>query len=76
MIEILILVILWALTCILSCIVGAIISKKLEYKPRARERPEATELQQRMAEKARAEWHNMLTYDGDEQADIGTGHRD
>lgn len=76
MIEILILVILWALTCILSCIAGAIISKKLEYKPRARERPEATELQQRQAERARAEWHNMLTYDGDEQADIGTGHRD
>lgn len=72
MIEILILVILWALTCILSCIVGAIISKKLEYKPRARERPEATKLQQRMAEKTRAEWRNMLIYDGDEQPDIGT----
>lgn len=72
MIEILILVILWALTCILSCIVGAIISKKLEYKPRARERPEITELQQRMADKARAEWCNMLTYNGDEQPDIGT----
>ena len=72
MIEILILVILWALTCILSCIVGAIISKKLEYKPRARERPEITEVQQRMAEKARAERRNMLTYDGDEQPDIGT----
>ena len=72
MIEILILVILWALTCILSCIVGAIISKKVEYKQRARERPEITEVQQRMAEKARAEWRNMLTYDGDEQPDIGT----
>lgn len=76
MIEILILVILWVLSCVLSCIVGVFISKELEYKPMARERPEATELQQRMAEKARAEWHNMLTYDGDEQADIGTGHRD
>lgn len=76
MIEILILVILWVLSCVLSCIVGVFISKELEYKSRARERPEATELQQRMAEKARAEWHNMLTYDGDEQADIGTGHRD
>nr|DAD70377.1 MAG TPA: hypothetical protein [Siphoviridae sp. ctomJ2] len=72
MIEILILVILWALTCILSCIVGAIISKKLEYKPKARERPEITEAQQRKAERARAEWHNMLTYDGNEQPDIGT----
>ena len=72
MIEILILVILWVLSCVLSCIVGAIISKKLEYKQRARERPEATELQQRMAEKARVEWRNMLTYDGDEQPDIGT----
>lgn len=72
MIEILILVILWVLSCVLSCIVGAIISKKLEYKQRARERPEATELQRRQAEKARAEWHNMLTYDGDEQPDIGT----
>lgn len=76
MIETLILVILWALSCILSCIVGVFISKGLEYKPRARERPEITELQQRMAERARAEWHNMLTYDGDEQADIGTEHRD
>lgn len=76
MIEILILVILWALSCVLSCIVGVFISKELEYKPRAREHPEATELQQRQAERARAEWHNMLTYDGDEQADIGTEHRD
>lgn len=72
MIETLILVILWALTCVLSCIAGAIISKKLEYKPKARERHEITELQQRMADKARAEWRNMLTYDGDEQPDIGT----
>lgn len=76
MIEILILVILWVLSCVLSCIVGVFISKELGYKRRARERPEATELQQRMAEKARAEWRNMLTYDGDEQPDIGTGHRD
>jgi len=72
MIEILILVILWVLSCVLSCIVGVFISKELEYKPRARERPEITEAQQRMAEKARAEWRNMLTYDGDEQPDIGT----
>ena len=72
MIAILILVILWALSCVLSCIVGVFISKELGYKRRARERPEATELQQRMAEKARAEWRNMLTYDGDEQPDIGT----
>lgn len=76
MIEILTLVILWALTCDLSCVAGAIISKKLDFKPKARERPEITELQQRMAERARAEWRNMLTYDGDEQPDIGTGHRD
>lgn len=72
MAETLILVILWVLTCVLSCIVGAIISKKLEYKPKARERPKITEAQQRMADKARAEWRNMLTYDGDEQPDIGT----
>lgn len=72
MLEILMLVILWALTCVLSYVAGAIISKKLEYKPMARERPEITEVQQRMAEKARAEWRNMLTYDGDEQPDIGT----
>lgn len=72
MIEILTLVILWALTCALSCVAGAIISKKLDFKPKARERPEITELQQRMAERARAEWRNMLTYDGDEQPDIGT----
>lgn len=72
MIEILILVILWVLTCVLSCIVGAVISKKLEYKPKARERPEITEAQQRKAERARAEWRNMLTYDGDEQPDIDT----
>ena len=67
MLEILMLVILWALTCVLSCVAGAIISKKLEYKPMARERPEATEAQQREADRARAEWRNMLTYDGEEQ---------
>ena len=72
MIEILILVILWVLTCALSCIAGVFISKKPEFKPRARERPEITEAQQRKAERVRAEWHNMLTYDGDEQPDIGT----
>ena len=52
MIEILTLVILWALTCALSCVAGAIISKKLDFKPKARERPEITELQQRMAQYA------------------------
>lgn len=70
MIELLILVILWALTCVLSCIAGAVFSKKIEFKPKAREQPKATEAQLQKANRARAEWRNMLTYDGSEQNDI------
>lgn len=67
MAEILILIMLWVLTNAFSCIAGIFISKRLEYRPRVRERPEVTEAQQREADKARTEWRNMLTYDGEEQ---------
>ena len=70
MIELLILFILWALTCVLSCVAGAVFSKKIEFKPKAREQPKATEAQLQVAKRARAEWRNMLTYDGGEQNDI------
>lgn len=69
MAELLILIMLWMITNVCSFIGGAVISKRLQYKPKAREQPQspADGEQQERAAKAREEWRNMLTYDGNEQ---------